>query len=75
MVLWKRELRVVASAWSYLPAVVNEPIRKVVFNTPTNDLHAVTAKVAAALVHIHTMLVGQEVIVDVEASLQYEALL
>jgi len=50
------------------PAVVAEPVRKSSFNSPSNDLDAMSSEVSSVLVLVDSRLVAKEVFVDAEAS-------
>jgi hypothetical protein len=52
-----------------IPAVGDEPVRSAVLNSPSHDLDGVTAEGRAGCVVVDSGLVGEEVVVDGECSL------
>lgn len=54
-----------------IPAVGNQPVRSAAFNTPANNLDSVSSQSRSSSVVINSALVGQEVVVDGEGSLNW----
>ena len=54
---------------SFVPAVSNQPVRRTWFNSPSNDFDSVASQSWAWSVVVNSALVGQEIVVDGEGSL------